>query len=675
MASVLIHRVRLFFLPERGALHPAPYAVVVAAAMALTTALALTGPLQRVEWAVYDAFIRLGARSNTPAPDVVVVAIDEPSFAEIGLQWPWPRGLHAQLIDAIAAERPASIVFDILFDAPGASAAGDEALADAVRRAGNVVLGSDLAPIEDRNYSVTVWSDPIPPLAQAAAAVAAVSVPLDPDGAMRRAAFSVEGRPTLSTAAVARSGVAAPAGSGVLFRFNGDPRRGIETASYYQALDPKGSLRPGFFTGKHVFIGRALRAPATHEADHFRTPVAVLTPGVTVHATIADAMLRGRFLADPFDTQARVAALCLLIAAIAAAVTYRLQPGHASIAALAASAFVFLVGYAAFAYGDTRLPVVAPLLTLGAAYAAGAGYRFTLSNRERRLIKRAFTHYVAPAIVEQMLRDPSKLKLGGEEHDVTVLFSDLEGFTTLSEHLTPQQLTSHLTSYFRDMLDRLLAERATLDKLIGDAIMVYFGCPVPDAAHPVQACRAALAMQKRMVELNAQWTAHGLPALRTRIGLNSGRVIAGNMGTDTIFNYTVLGDVVNLASRLEGVNKEYGTLTIVSEDTWARVSDGFEGRELDWIRVKGKKQPVSIYELVSAAGELDDRRRELFARFASGLAAYRAAEWREAELYFTSALEIDGADGPSRTFLARCGQHAGAGTPADWDGVHVMQSK
>jgi adenylate cyclase len=305
-------------------------------------------------------------------------------------------------------------------------------------------------------------------------------------------------------------------------------------------------------------------------------------------------------------------------------------------------------------------------------YAAGAAYTFTLRNRERRLIKRAFEHFVAPAIVNKMLKDPSKLKLGGEEYDVTVLFSDLEGFTSMSERMTPQELTAHLSGYFREMINRLLEHGATLDKLIGDAIMVYFGCPVPDPQHPVRACRAALEMQRRMAELNQEWMSRGLPPLRMRIGVNSGTAVAGNMGTDAIFNYTVLGDSVNLASRLEGVNREYGTAILIGAETWTRVSTLFDTREIDWIRVKGKQQPVAIYELLAEAGTLDPRQRELLDRYAAGLQAYRSGQWTEAAAHFASALEIDPGDGPSRTFAARCQVYLAA-PPPSWDGVHVMR--
>jgi adenylate cyclase len=240
--------------------------------------------------------------------------------------------------------------------------------------------------------------------------------------------------------------------------------------------------------------------------------------------------------------------------------------------------------------------------------------------------------------------------------------------------LAPAALSAHLSGYFKAMLDVLLVERGTLDKLIGDAIMMYFGCPIPDEAHAVQACRGALAMQKAMIALNAKWAAAGLPQLRTRVGINTGRAVAGNMGTDTIFNYTILGDCVNLASRLEGVNKEYGTLIIVGEDTHERARDEFEYRELDWIRVKGKVKPVAIFELAGQIGDIDARRRELFRLYATALARYREGRWTAAADALAEALAVDPHDGPCRTLAARCAFYS-AHPPEGWQGVHVMTSK
>lgn len=669
-------RLRAFFVPERGALLARPYAVVAAAGIGLGVLAGVASPGDRIEWNLYDLYTQRATAHAEPAPGIVVVAIDEPSFAEIGLQWPWPRALHGTLIDRLVEGGARTIVLDILFDVPAKDPEDDEALADAIRRAGNVVLATDQASVEDRGYALTQWTDPIPLLATPAAAQGVIRIPYDRDSVLRRAWLRVDDRPSLAFAVASREpGFVGPAElhRARLFRFNGEPRRGVLTVSYYQALD-RAALPADIFQDKHVLVGRSLAATTIDkQADHFTTPVATSMAGVEVHATIVDALLRGRFIADPFGHWSALLVLSVVAGALVSAGLYRRGPSTAPVLTAAAVAGLIGLGYLALANG-IRVPVVAPSLAIAGAYALTAAYRFGLVSRERRMIKRAFQHYVAPAIVEQMLNEPSRLKLGGTEYEVTVLFSDLEGFTTLSEHLGAADLSTHLGRYFKEMLDVLLAERGTLDKLIGDSIMMYFGCPIPDDRHAAQACRGALAMQQRMIGLNARWGAERLPQLRTRIGINTGRAVAGNMGTDTIFNYTILGDSVNLASRLEAVNKEYGTLTIIGEDTWKRVHDAFETRELDWIRVKGKTQPVAIYELMGEFGMLTTHEREVLLRYAEGLALYREARWRPAGAAFDAALAVNPVDGPSRTLAARCRSYLEM-QPEAWDGVHSMKVK
>jgi adenylate cyclase len=676
-ALVGARRLRAFLFPERGALLPAPYATVAAAGVVLGTLFALTPPLQGVEWTIYDLFTRWTVRHLDPAPGIVVVAIDEPSFAEVGLPWPWPRSLHATLIDRLVEGGARSIAFDILFDVPSAAPDADAELADAIRRAGRVILATDQARIDDRKYSLTQWAEPIPELTSGAAALGVVRIPYDPDGVLRRAALTLEGRPSLALATAAREpGFSQPQPSETprLIRYNGEPRRGVQTVSYYQALDAARLLPAGIFKDAHVLVGRSLAVTTIDEqTDFFTTPVAPRMAGVEIHATIVDALLRDRFVADPFRHWALLVALCVAAGGLWSAAAYRLGPIAAPAAVVTGAAALLAIEYVALARG-VRVPAVAPALAIAGAYALTAAYRFALVTSERRLIRRAFQNYVAPAIVQQMLDDPSRLKLGGEEYDVTVLFSDLEEFTTLSERLAPAALSAHLSEYFKEMLDVLLAERGTLDKLIGDAIMMYFGCPIADARHPAQACRGALAMQRRMIALNDRRQRHGLPPLRSRVGINSGRVIAGNMGTDTIFNYTVLGDCVNLASRLEGVNKEYGTLIIAGDDTWQRVREEFEGRELDWIRVKGRAQPVAIHEIVAEAGQLDAGKREAIGRYADGLALYRRGRWTDAIAAFERVLAVAPDDGPSQALLSRCAYYRHH-QPEDWDGVHRMLFK
>lgn len=673
---VAFTRLRTFLFPDRGVLLRAPYVTVATAAIVVGVLIAFAPPLLRVEWNLYDLYLRRLARDANPAPSVLVVAIDEPSFAEIGLPWPWPRSLHATLVDRLVEGGARTIAFDVLFDASASNPEDDAALADAMQRAGNVILATDLASIDDRNYSLTQWTDPVDTLAKAATSLGAVRIPYDPDGVLRRAVLSIDQRPTLPLAVAQRQpGFTPPdrTSDARLFAFNGPPRQGIVTVSYYQALDPS-ALPPDIFRNKHVIIGRSLAAPPIDETqDHFTTPVAVRMAGAEIHATVTDALLRGHFIADPFGAGGPLLLLCLAVGGLFAAIAFRLGPVASPVVAAVAIALLLGAEYVLLSRG-VRFPAVAPTLVLTSVYAMTASYRFGLVTSERRLIKRAFQHYVAPAVVEQMLNDPSKLSLGGEEYEVTVLFSDIEGFTTLSERLSPAQLTAHLGGYFKAMLDVLLAEHGTLDKLIGDAIMVYFGAPVRDADHAAQACRAALAMQRQMVELNARWEAAGLPRLRTRIGVNSGRAVAGNVGTDTIFNYTLLGDCVNLASRLEGANKEYDTLVLVGEDTWERLDGAFEGREVDWIRVKGKTEPVAIYELAAVKGQLDERRRATFDAFAQGLTWYRDGRWSEALASFERALAIEPADGPAKTFATRCAENLQS-PPAAWEGVHVMKTK
>jgi adenylate cyclase len=668
---------RQSFLPARAIPQPLPSAVIAAIGLAAGLAFATLPIFQRVEWTLYDLTMRASTRNPHPPSDLVVVAIDEPSFSEIGLQWPWPRRLHASLIDALVRGGARTIVLDLVFDVPS-DPADDEALARAVRAAGNVVLASDRAATSDRAYSVQQWIEPLGPFAAGAAAVGAAGIEMDPDGVLRRTALTVDGRPTLALAAAMRQpGFILPGdpGSSRLIHFAGAPRLGILTVSYYQALEA-GLLPSGIFRNKIVLVGRSLASAAALEAaDHFRTPVSPRMAGVEVHANLAHTLLRHSAIADPFGAYLPFAVLCVAVGAVAGVIFFRVPPSAGLAALVAVTAAETALAYIALARDNLRLPIVGPLLAATGVYATSTAYRFSLGQRERRQIKRAFQHYVAPAIVQQMLDDPSRLALDGEEYDLTVMFTDLEGFTTVAERLTPEQLRSKLSTYFTAMMDRLLAEHATLDKFIGDAIMVYFGCPVRDAAHPLQGCRAALSIQRRLAELNASWGPEGFPELRMRIGINTGVAVAGNMGTDAIFNFTIIGDCVNLASRLEGVNKEYGTFTLVGADTWSHVHDQFEGRELDWIRVKGKIHPIAIYELAAEAGALPPARRAVFDRFAEGLALYRHAQWHEAAAAFRGALEIDPQDGPSRVFVARCAGYAVDPPQGDWDGVHVMHTK
>jgi adenylate cyclase len=275
--------------------------------------------------------------------------------------------------------------------------------------------------------------------------------------------------------------------------------------------------------------------------------------------------------------------------------------------------------------------------------------------------------------VEAIIAQPDRLELGGEEIETTVLFADLEGFTLLSETMPPQALIKLLNDYFTPMTRIIMAHQGTLDKYIGDALMALWGAPVPMPDHALRACGAAIEMERTMTGLQAQWQEMGLPLLTARLGLHTGPVVAGNVGSRERFNYTVLGDTVNLASRLEGVNKAYGTRILLSEETARLVRDRLLVRELDLVQVKGRSQPVTIYELVGPYPPAGPPAWMDY--FAVGLGAYRQRQWEEASQAFWEVLNLNPGDRPAQVFLGRCRFFAAAPPPPDWQGVFVLESK
>jgi adenylate cyclase len=286
-----------------------------------------------------------------------------------------------------------------------------------------------------------------------------------------------------------------------------------------------------------------------------------------------------------------------------------------------------------------------------------------------------FSHYMSETLIHDLLKHPEKLRLGGERRNLTVFFSDLAGFTSLSEQLTPEEVVTLLNRYLTAMTDIILAGGGLIDKYEGDAIMALWGAPLPQEDHAARACLAAIENQRRLADLRREFEASGLPPVYSRIGINTGEMIIGNMGSSQRFDFTVIGDSVNLASRLEGANKTYGTRVIISEDTYRQAAARVEARELDLLRVKGKEVPVRIYELLAPKGELDGRMGEVRDLFTEGLARYRRQEWAEAIRAFQQALELVPEDGPSKVFIERCRRFMEAPPPPSWDGVYRLTSK
>ena len=315
-----------------------------------------------------------------------------------------------------------------------------------------------------------------------------------------------------------------------------------------------------------------------------------------------------------------------------------------------------------------------PTALVSLNFIALTSFKYFTEERKKRELKGTFEKYVSPAIVAEVLADPENIELGGKKMELTVMFSDVRGFTTISEKLDPRALSDLLNSYLTPMTNLVFKHKGTLDKYMGDAIMAFWGAPVHYPDHAKHACRCALAMLVKLRELQADYRAKGLPEIDIGIGLNTGEMSVGNMGSDTVRSYTVMGDAVNLGSRLEGINKQYGTRIIISEFTHKVVCDTFVCREVDWVKVKGKALPVRIFELV-AEGKIPAKTQELLAHFAAGFAFYHEMKFAEAIREFSSALAIEPNDAPSQLYLERCQDYLSEPPPSDWDGVFTMTSK
>jgi len=683
MLSIL----RNFFIPKQGKLKPLPCLVIVLSGIFFGLAFARTNFISRLEWFVYDRYMKAFVKDSKSPPDIIVVAVDELSFQEVGLKWPWPRVLHASLVETLKEAGARVIVFDIIFDRESGDREEDEYLVSAVRDAGNVVLAMDEQETNDSRYTVKQLISPFPGLEEVAAGEGLATLPMDPDGVIRRTQPYLNGIPSLSRAACLLLGMekTETKEGDLLIHYNGEPRIGIETVSYYQALNPAEYLPDGIFKDKVVFIGISLSSPPVlgRTTDHYETPVSTKMAGVEIHANILDSILRNRFISDPFNSFVLLAFLILAFTLPVSYLFYRTGAFKGLLLVFAAGLFFFAGGYVFMRFLQVRIPVISVIMVVSGVFLLVYLYRFLLGIVERRLILGAFKHYLAPSIVDSLLEDPSRLSLGGRVYDVTVLFTDLANFTGVSENMSPGELQRLLTEYFDEMMKILSGENATLDKFIGDAIMAFFGCPVEDSMHPVQACRGAAAMQKRLRKLNEKWKTEGLPDIRMRVGINSGEVIAGNMGTENIFNYTILGDNVNLASRLEGVNKVYGTGIIVSRFTFKKVIEECKGyknvpfvfRELDSIRVKGKKEPVSIYELYDLKENVPGRVIDALHLYEEGLGYYRKRQWKSALSTFDKVFKTIKNDAATAVLAERTSRYVEQPPGSDWDGVHVMKTK
>jgi len=568
-------------------------------AFALVWLAAATRTWQAVDAKVFDLFTTWTAPRKVEVP-VVILAIDEPTFAQLQQQWPFPRHLHARVLERLKADGALAVGFDIVFAEPS-RAADDAALAHAIHEGPPVVLAASRERTESSNASL--WSEvmPMDALLQAGAQPGQVQVTPDDDFVVRWREQAPDGFAVqLARLATAAGGPGAVGSDAELIGYVG-PRATFDTRSYYQALDPA-LLPPGFFKGKIVLIGRAVRTAVeltSSQSDMFNSPFVAtreddrLFPGVEVQATLLSNHLTGGGLR--LVPQGSVLALVLAMLGVLALVGLRSQPAISAVVACGLGAGVWVLALWLFAANRLWMTPLFPTAAVMAVYGASMLINYLASRRRAQQIREMFSQYVPETVVARLVERPELMKLGGEARVLTLMFTDLANFTGMSERLSAEATVDVLTEYFNTMTPIIHRHGGTVDKFIGDAVMAFWGAPLDDPQHAEHAVQAAVEMQAAMAVLAERLQARGLPAIAMRIGLHTGRVVVGNIGSQTRFSYTVIGDAVNLAARLEGANKAFGTSVLLSDATAALLPPAMGLRHLDTVRVKGKSEAVKVY--------------------------------------------------------------------------------
>jgi len=662
---------------------------------------------------------------------------------ELHILWKWPRDVYAYTLDYLTRSGARAVLLDLTFQDPDINRAEfeegqtDLALGEAIERSGVVVttapfsyekqtgiydvdttdyvtLGGFSLPFKsagelDLDKAVRVEA-PITPIMESSRFVGYPNVISDVDGVIRRLNLFQEHEGGIYPSTALATAMAALDSSEIIVdaskNLSLDGRTipiGRDAGTYINWYGPGG---PGktfrYYPIADVFLSELMvrngETPSVPE-DSFRGRIVLIGsntpslfdlkptpmsgsgpyPGVEILATEINNLLDGDVLTRETPGRA-ILTVILLCISLSMAITKTRSPYKSVFIVLAALAAFYAYAVAAFHY-NTFVNLVPAEAGMALTFVSITLMNYLTEGREKARVKKAFSQYTSAALMEEILRDPEMLKLGGEKRDLSILFSDIRSFTSISEQLEPEQLTNILNDYLTPMTDVVFRHHGILDKYIGDAIMAIFGAPLPLEDHPCAACNAAIDMIEELRALRQRWKDAGLPEFVHRmnigIGINSGPVSVGNMGSNLRFDYTVIGDNVNLSSRLEGTTKAYGVNIIVSQNTWERTKDKFIYRELDYIKVKGKQKPIRIYELLGriTGGEADKDIIETAGRFESGLSLYRDRKWHEAQGVFGALFEADPEDRASAVYIERCRQFSEEPPGDGWDRVFERRSK
>lgn len=588
---------------------------------------------------------------------IVIVAIDDDSLQKIG-RWPWNRTVFAKTVENLNSSK--AIGIDVAFfeaSTPEQDKEFGEVLSE------KVVIPVEFTSFAHENERIIGkrMLKPIKELNKAQAGY--INIVTDKDGVTRAVNLDVSDEYNSFAKILYKlywRKEFDKNSSRFLVNYAGAPG----SFKYYSFADVySGKIDSSEFKDKLVLIGAT--SPDMHDDYFVPTSHGKAMPGVEIHANTIQTMINQDFLFE----QSKLSTILLMLAGslLFAFLIYRFKIVGATIAVP-----VLIVGYLFFAiymfeYGMIMNLIYVPLSIL-VTYTGETVYFYYSEKKEREKTRGAFSKYVAPAVVDELMKDPSKLKLGGARKEITVFFSDIRGFTTISEKLTPEKLVHVLNEYLTAMTDIVMKHSGVVDKYIGDAIMAFWGAPLIQPNHAEMACNTSLDMMTKLGELQKKWAKEKFPEINIGIGLNTGYAVIGNMGSYERFDYTAMGDTINLGSRLEGLTKSYGVQIIASESTKKAVKGKFIFRKLDLVRVKGKNKPITIYELICRAKDKHDADKII--SYETGLKLYLDKKWDKAIKEFEKVNDF-----ASKEFIKRCKEFKKNPPAKDWDGVWVMKSK
>jgi len=670
--------------------HAAAGGIIGVLAIGLVAAMAATpgvrAPMGLLNNVMYDAFYRRRPVENQEKGPIVIIAVDDRSLDMVdqqkGVGWPWPRMIWGAVIQFCNAHGAKAVAFDLTFSQHAVS--GDDPALAAAADASKIPVVFANMELPDGD-----WDRFTPPCKKKPVFGA---VNFDQDVARWYYPVTAKGNDSLALATIKAAGLIArwPTTQPFLLRFYGPQQytdrdgKTQRTFKYLSAINvlaaignptTRGLADNGIsdsdFRGKIVIV--AGTSAGTYDLKS--TPLSDVTPGAELHATAIQNMLDAMRV-EPVGTAWRLA--MGLLAAIFGACGAILPRRMWVKLLLAAVAFALAVGVPMELFQGWTIRWLAPaepMLASIVAVVAGMAWSYLVENRDRRLFVKALSQYVSPAVAADLERNRDSLKIDSERREMTVMFTDIAGFTDLSEKLEPERLSELLRFYFGQMTHLIWQQEGTLDKFVGDAIVAFWNPPIsPQPDHALRACRAAVAMRQREIDMTEELNRRGGNNMHTRIGLNTGAMAAGTFGSDQKFNYTVMGDSVNLASRLEAANKFYGTRLLISQPTADEVRPQFLLRKVDVIAVKGRTQPMAVFEPL-AEGAGTDVLRDLAARYESALERYTGRYWSDAQAILRTLQKDFPDDGPTGTLLNRVVEFAADPPGDDWDGVYRYKSK